>query len=66
VYVKALYAGAILAFLLLFAISDISIYQFVTPIWRAIGFIIMTIFLAIGVFTVLWMSYYKHIQLVCG
>jgi hypothetical protein len=63
---KAFIAVAVLVLLALFIKLGVDAYLTSTSIWATTVIIILTILLAIGAFTVLWMVSYKNIQMECG
>jgi len=63
---KAFIAVAVLVLLALFIKLGADAYLTSSSIWVTTVIIILTILLAIGAFTVLWMVSYKNIQMECG
>ena len=63
---KAFIAVVVLVLLVLFIKLGIDAYLVSSSTVMTIELIILTILLAIGVFTVLWMVSHKNIQIACG
>jgi len=63
---KAFIAVVVLVLLALFIKLGVDAYLTSTSIWVTTVIMILTISLAIGVFTVLWTVSYKNIQMGCG
>jgi len=64
--IKTFIAVAVLVLLALFIKLGIDAYLTSSSNVMTTELIILTILLAIGVFTVLWMISYKNIQVACG
>ena len=63
---KAFIVVAVLVFLALFIKLGVDAYLTLSSTVVATELIILTILLAIGVFTVLWMVSYNNIRMACG
>jgi len=63
---KAFIVVAVLVLLALFIKLGADAYLTSSSTMVATELIILTILLAIGVFTVLWMVFYNNIQVACG
>jgi len=63
---KAFIAVVVLVLLALFIKLGVDAYLTSSSIWAITVIMILTISLAIGVFTVLWMVSYRNMQMGCG